>query len=134
MGLLAKGADQQATNHSTILTNPEHSEHVLAYDVDVGLCQFSNAQMNQLRRMADWRWCEPKEEYGDYFPPGRDADKDIEFEYYGTAQLGGKKLMEVAKFDPEKGALSVLKIEAERNWAPVLQSQHKPKNSDSRYA
>ncbi|MBU9580571.1 DUF3274 domain-containing protein [Ralstonia mannitolilytica] len=133
MGLLAKGADQQATNHSTILTNPEHSEHVLAYDVDVGLCQFSNVQMNQLRRMADWRWCEPKEEYGDYFPPGRDADKDIEFEYYQTALLEKEMLSKNKKFDPEKGALSVLKIEAERNWAPVLQSQHRPKNSDSRY-
>ena len=133
MGLLAKGADQQATNHSTILTNPEHSEHVLAYDVDVGLCQFGNVQMNQLRRMADWRWCKP-EEKKDYFPPGRDAGKDNEFEYYGTAQVGKKKLMEIDKFDPDQDALSILKIEAERNWAPVLQSQHKPKSSDSGYA
>ena len=42
--------------------------------------------------------------------------------------------MEIDKFDPDQDALSILKIEAERNWAPVLQSQHKPKSSDSGYA
>ncbi|PLT15982.1 MULTISPECIES: DUF3274 domain-containing protein [Ralstonia] len=133
MGLLAKGADQQATNHSTILTNPEHSEHVLAYDVDVGLCQFSNVQMNQLRRMADWRWCKPED--GDDFPPGRERADDKEFQYYETALLGGKRLMEAPKFDPDQGALTVLDIKAERNVLPVLQSHHKkPDDTDTRYA
>lgn len=135
MGLLAKGADQQATNHSTILTNPEHSEHVLAYDVDVGLCQFSNVQMNQLRRMADWRWCEPMPEDGDYIPPGRDASKDKEFEYYGTAKLEGEKLSKIDKFDPAQGALSILKIADKRNVLPVFQSHHKKSDdTDTRYA
>lgn len=132
MGLLAKGVNQQATNHSTILTNPDHSEHVLAYDVDVGLCKFSNVQMNQLRRMADWRWCMP-EAKKDFFPPGRKADDDKEFEYYAAATLEEKKLSKNEKFDPDQNALSILKIAAERNWAPVLQSQHKPEDSGSRY-
>ena len=134
MGLLAKGANQQATNHSTILTNPDHSEHVLAYDVDVGLCQFGNVQMSQLRRMADWRWCKP-EEKKDYFPPGRDAGGDREFEYYGTAKLEGEKLLKNEKFDPAQGALSILKIADKRNVLPVFQAHRKKTDdTDTRYA
>lgn len=133
MGLLAKGANQQATNHSTILTNPDHSEHVLAYDVDVGLCKFNNVQMNQLRRMADWRWCKPRPEKGDDFPPGRKPEQDNEFEYYDTAKLKSKPLAEQDKFVAEKGALTILQIAHKRNRLPVFQAHHQSGKSDTPY-
>lgn len=110
MGLLAKGVDLQATNHSTILTNPAHSEHVLAYDVDVGICHFNEKQMDQLRRMADWRWCAP-------IPGDWDAE-DSEFEYYEFATFEGGRLAINTKFDPSRDALKTLGIGEQRNAWP----------------
>ncbi|WP_322034666.1 effector protein Tle3 domain-containing protein, partial [Burkholderia sp. BCC1970] len=43
------------TNHSTTMTNPEHAEKALAYDVAVGLCYLTEKQINALRVQADWR-------------------------------------------------------------------------------
>ncbi|CAG9179323.1 hypothetical protein LMG23992_03975 [Cupriavidus laharis] len=114
MGLLAKGVDQQATNHSTILTNPAHGEHVLAYDVDVGICHFNDEHMNQLRRMADWRWCQPDKTAGNQM--------DKEFEYYSEATFDGNKLAEHARFSEAMGALTPLKINGERNALPFQAS------------
>jgi hypothetical protein len=35
---LVAGVDQNATDHSTIVTNPEHARRAAAYDVAVGVC------------------------------------------------------------------------------------------------
>nr|WKF61510.1 hypothetical protein HUO10_006041 [Paraburkholderia busanensis] len=43
------------TNHSTIMTNAMHAEKALAYDVAIGICRLSEAQMNDFRIEADWR-------------------------------------------------------------------------------
>lgn len=120
MGLLAKGVDQQATNHSTILTNPVHSEHVLAYDVDVGVCYFNAAELNQLRRMADWRWCMPKKD-----DIGSDQKVDNEHEYYLSAKVGGRGLGELGKYNSQlveeggRNCLETLRINGERNTWPL---------------
>ncbi|MPN10729.1 hypothetical protein SDC9_158026 [bioreactor metagenome] len=50
-----------ATDHSTILTNPEHSAEVVAYDVAVGIvdpCKITAEDMNQFRRFAHWMYME----------------------------------------------------------------------------
>ncbi|MFK0380198.1 DUF3274 domain-containing protein [Pandoraea sp. NPDC090278] len=120
MGLLAKGVDMQTTNHSTILANPAHSEHVLAYDVDVGMCFFDEKQLNQLRRMADWRWCKPLD--GDWMPDGKQPEDDKEFGYYQTAVFENTVLAKNERFDPEQDALKRLKIDGTRNASPLQAS------------
>ena len=109
------GEDAQATNHSTILTNAMHAEHVLAYDVDVGLCHFDELLMNQLRRMADWRWCSPVED--DEYPPGRDSESDDEFTYYNTkeALYRGSALAKHELLDANQGAVKAIGIPDARN-------------------
>jgi pimeloyl-ACP methyl ester carboxylesterase len=50
-----------ATDHSTILTNPMHSEKVLAYDVAVGWVnstKITSDDLNQFRRFAHWMMLE----------------------------------------------------------------------------
>ncbi len=113
--LMKDGEDAQATNHSTILTNAMHAEHVLAYDVDVGLCHFDELLMNQLRRMADWRWCEPVDK--DEYPPGRDPKNDSEFTYYGTkaALYDNGPLEQHKNLAAIKGAVRAIGIDDARN-------------------
>ncbi|WEF35291.1 T6SS effector phospholipase Tle3 domain-containing protein [Pseudoduganella chitinolytica] len=53
---LAECIDTHATDHSTIMTNPEHARQALAYDVAVGVCHISREQIRQLRVAADWRY------------------------------------------------------------------------------
>ncbi|WP_296225556.1 T6SS effector phospholipase Tle3 domain-containing protein [Ralstonia sp. UBA689] len=140
--LIKAGDDQQATNHSTILTNPAHAEHVLAYDVDVGVCWFNENLMNQFRRMADWRWCKPekgeKNNQGemvgaDYYPQGRKADKDQEFEYYVSAKYEKSPLANNDKFDASKGAVTAIHIPDERNTG-LFDAHHAPKGAGPHYA
>lgn len=45
-----------ATDHSTIMTNPMHSERALAYDVAVGVCDISQSTLYDYRLFADWRF------------------------------------------------------------------------------
>jgi len=53
---LLKSVDAVATDHSTILTNPMHSERALAYDVAVGVCDISQTVLRKLRQFSDWRF------------------------------------------------------------------------------
>ncbi|RQR68077.1 hypothetical protein DIE09_37880, partial [Burkholderia sp. Bp9010] len=46
---LDRGATNSPTNHSTTMTNPEHAEKALAYDVAVGLCYITPEQLYDLR-------------------------------------------------------------------------------------
>lgn len=75
-GILTQGLDNNATNHSTILTNPDHSEKALAYDVAVGLCYLQPKDLKKLRIAADWRFGEyldgddPCQPYTEYFTDG----------------------------------------------------------------
>ncbi|MGV7209916.1 hypothetical protein ACLB1G_18910 [Oxalobacteraceae bacterium A2-2] len=52
---LLAGAEANATDHSTILTNDMHARKALAYDVAVGICTISQRDLLLLRKAADWR-------------------------------------------------------------------------------
>ncbi|RQR22960.1 hypothetical protein DIE23_35520 [Burkholderia sp. Bp9143] len=73
---LDRGATNSPTNHSTTMTNPEHAEKALAYDVAVGLCYLTEKQLKSLRIEADWRMGQgipddsPNKKYFDYFSRG----------------------------------------------------------------
>ncbi|WP_207789539.1 T6SS effector phospholipase Tle3 domain-containing protein [Burkholderia ambifaria] len=73
---LDRGATNSPTNHSTTMTNPEHAEKALAYDVAVGLCYLTEKQLKSLRIEADWRMGDgaplndPNKTYADYFASG----------------------------------------------------------------
>ncbi|RQV54640.1 T6SS effector phospholipase Tle3 domain-containing protein, partial [Burkholderia sola] len=73
---LDRGAINSPTNHSTTMTNPEHAEKALAYDVAVGLCYLTEKQLKSLRVEADWRMGQgipdghPNKKYFDYFSRG----------------------------------------------------------------
>lgn len=73
---LADGANQSATDHSTILTHPMHAERALAYDVAVGDCRLTQEDWRVLRVEADWRYAlhlgkdHPNYELSEYFEYG----------------------------------------------------------------
>ncbi|OFA07721.1 T6SS effector phospholipase Tle3 domain-containing protein [Duganella phyllosphaerae] len=53
---LAETVDAAATDHSTIFTNPMHSERALAFDVAVGVCQIPEQILSGFLKFADWRY------------------------------------------------------------------------------
>ncbi len=53
---LSESVDQNATDHSTIVTNPMHAEKAMAYDVAIGVCRLSQDDLRELRVEADWRY------------------------------------------------------------------------------
>jgi len=73
---LVENVGTRATDHSSILTNPGHSEKALAYDIPVGVCNIASKDLAQLRMMADWRFLEglvkssPVRPFADYFETG----------------------------------------------------------------
>ncbi|WP_230963191.1 hypothetical protein [Burkholderia cepacia] len=74
--ILDAGKLNNPTNHSTTMTNPEHAQKALAYDVAIGLCYLSPQDFTELRIEADWRFGEalpenhPSKHYADYFESG----------------------------------------------------------------
>ncbi|QOH38264.1 T6SS effector phospholipase Tle3 domain-containing protein [Burkholderia cepacia] len=81
---LDRGATNNPTNHSTTMTNPDHAEKALAYDVAIGPCYLTEQQIRSLRIEADWRMWEsppdgdPREKYFDYFLLGELDDLPIQ--------------------------------------------------------
>ncbi|RAQ01095.1 hypothetical protein DPR02_32815, partial [Burkholderia cepacia] len=73
---LDRGTTNSPTNHSTTMTNPEHAEKALAYDVAIGPCYLTPDQMYDLRIEADWRMGDgipdghPNKKYTQYFMLG----------------------------------------------------------------
>ena len=71
--MMSSQAGAYATDHSTILTNPMHSERALAYDVAVGVCRIKPDQLRRLRVAADWRLLgalnktDPAKSFEEYF-------------------------------------------------------------------
>lgn len=74
--VLLGGQYNNPTNHSTTMTNPEHAEKALAYDVAIGVCHLSGDDWWKLRIEADWRFQDgmedinPAKKYGTYFKDG----------------------------------------------------------------
>ncbi|MCW5120450.1 hypothetical protein B7L17_027975 [Burkholderia cenocepacia] len=54
--ILNGGDKNNPTNHSTIMTNGEHAEKALAYDIAIGLCYLTEGDFADLRKQADWRF------------------------------------------------------------------------------
>ena len=81
--ILAETANSSATDHSTILTNPEHSKKALAYDIPVGVCHIAKDDLAYFRQIADWRFLkdldksDPLAEFSDYFEIGGMGGKKI---------------------------------------------------------
>jgi hypothetical protein len=81
--LLVENVATPATDHSSILTNPDHSEKALAYDIPVGVCHIAKDDLADLRKLADWRFLEGLEEshpirpFVDYFASGMMGDYEV---------------------------------------------------------
>ncbi|QTD93383.1 T6SS effector phospholipase Tle3 domain-containing protein [Burkholderia anthina] len=105
---LDRGATNSPTNHSTTMTNPEHAEKALAYDVAVGRCYLTPDQLYDLRIEADWRMGDgipsenPNKTYADYFASGT-LDRTPLHEWVHTEESEGK--MPTAIFDEREGQL-----------------------------
>uniref|UniRef100_UPI00158A30F6 effector protein Tle3 domain-containing protein n=4 Tax=Burkholderia TaxID=32008 RepID=UPI00158A30F6 len=105
---LDRGATNSPTNHSTTMTNPEHAEKALAYDVAVGRCYLTPDQLYDLRIEADWRMGggipseNPNKTYADYFASGT-LNRTPLHEWVHTEESEGK--MPAAIFDEREGQL-----------------------------
>ena len=89
---LVANVTTHATDHSTIMTNGMHAQRALAYDVAIGRCSISDADMRTLRITADWR-------YLDSLNPG-DPNKAF-FEYFDTGFYKKISVAEWAAKSPE---------------------------------
>jgi hypothetical protein len=80
---LAAAIDTHATDHSTIMTNPEHSRKALAYDVGIGVCRIGKSEFSKFRIMADWRFVQSLEsnnlvrDFDEYFQNGLLKEQSI---------------------------------------------------------
>ncbi|WP_161784191.1 effector protein Tle3 domain-containing protein [Janthinobacterium sp. RA13] len=84
-GQLAATCDTHATDHSTILTNPQHAEKALAYDVAIGVGHIGEEAMRELRVIADWRLLKELEKRGN--------SNRIFFEYFKLGLFRKKPLL-----------------------------------------
>ena len=70
---LARNINTHATDHSTIMTNGMHAQKALAYDVAFGACHIRSEDLNELRKLADWRYVgglgeeDPNQKFEEYF-------------------------------------------------------------------
>ena len=69
--ILNGGDKNNPTNHSTIMTNKDHAEKALAYDVAIGLCYLTEMDFEEIRIQADWRFANS---LGDEGQNGKMAD------------------------------------------------------------
>ncbi|WP_322089555.1 hypothetical protein [Burkholderia sp. BCC1999] len=78
--ILNGGDKNNPTNHSTIMTNKDHAEKALAYDVAIGLCYLTEDDFSKLRVQADWRFAsdsrkdDPNFDLMDYINTGKHGD------------------------------------------------------------
>ena len=89
---LAENIKAPATDHSSIMTNPEHAKKALAYDIPVGVCHIKGEDMRMYRQMADWRYLKGLNKKND-------ASKF--FEYFGFGVFEDKSVYKWAKNDAE---------------------------------
>ena len=80
---LAENIKAPATDHSSIMTNPNHAEKALAYDIPVGACHIKSDDMRVFRQMADWRYVgglakgNPSKIFSEYFDRGKFSKRPI---------------------------------------------------------
>ena len=105
-GQLVATCDTHATDHSTILTNPQHAEKALAYDVAIGVGHIGEEAMLQLRIAADWRLLKGLD----------DSDSQKMFdEYFLWGKFKKLSLLDWVRSDGSKGAMPT-EIEDERMY------------------
>lgn len=81
--IMAASIDTHATDHSTIMTNPDHAEKALAYDVAVGICHILPEDLRELRIAADWRYAgaldlsDLNQKFSEYFENGTFERKTV---------------------------------------------------------
>ena len=80
---LAENTKVPATDHSSIMTNPDHSEKALAYDIPIGVCHIRENDLSVFRTIADWRYLaalkddNPCSQFGEYFDSGLFKEMEI---------------------------------------------------------
>lgn len=81
--LLAENVGTPATDHSSILTNPDHSEKALAFDIPVGVSHIAKDDLTDIRKMADWRFLDGLDEsnpiaaFEKYFKSGAMGEEEV---------------------------------------------------------
>lgn len=81
--ILTENIDAHATDHSTIMTNPDHAKNALAYDIAIGMCHIRTSDLHELRIAADWRFVRGSQqddadsESAEYFIKGKLNEKDL---------------------------------------------------------
>lgn len=85
---LSEGVNQNATDHSTIVTNAMHAAKAMAYDVAIGVCKLTDKEMQKLRVEADWRYAQHLDD---------DHPHLYLSEYFVKGLMNGKPLQEWAK-------------------------------------
>jgi hypothetical protein len=110
---LLNGRNASATDHSTIVMNPEHAEKVFAWDLPLGYVAFEDANRPgspkdeevwlMLRRVADWRWT------GHRSLPAKPKEDGT---YFEDAQINGEEVHRVADYRTD--ALDELGIARDR--------------------
>nr|WP_244940181.1 DUF3274 domain-containing protein [Herbaspirillum seropedicae] len=103
---LVDGVDQNATDHSTIVTNPEHARRAAAYDVAVGVCTLSEKDLRELRVEADWRYS--------FKLPDSHPHKNLS-QYFMMGNMNGQPLHEWIRFGEAVRPDTVID---QRDWAP----------------
>ncbi|WP_321951536.1 T6SS effector phospholipase Tle3 domain-containing protein [Paraburkholderia bannensis] len=79
--ILRDGVNNNPTNHSITMTNADHAQFALAYDVAIGPCYLTPKNWSDLRKEADWRFGDgidksnPNWQYSEYFATGKYKDQ-----------------------------------------------------------
>jgi pimeloyl-ACP methyl ester carboxylesterase len=76
-GFLANNVDSNATDHSTIMTDPENARKALAYDVAVGACKIERTRLQDFRKSADWRLFDGQDESSETYRLGTYLDTGL---------------------------------------------------------
>jgi len=93
---LADNIDTHATDHSTIMTNPDHAQKALAYDVALGVCLIADKELRKLRIAADWALVEGLDE---------DSSHRCFEEYFEWGLFKGISTNEWAKASGSEGSM-----------------------------
>ena len=114
---LNEAVNQNATDHSTIVTNAMHIEKATAYDVAIGECLLTNRDWNELRVEADWRYSFALAEKG--------HPHACLSEYFEKGLMNGSDLQDWVK---QGEAAMPKKIINERVWKPIEHDEDKNMN------
>jgi pimeloyl-ACP methyl ester carboxylesterase len=108
---LADNIDTHATDHSTIMTNPDHAQKALAYDVALGVCHIADKELRKLRIAADWALAEGVDE---------DSPHRCFEEYFEWGLFTGISTYEWAKASGSEGNMPEKIVdERERKFTPT---------------